>query len=218
MRGGNDDEPVAAVLGRLRFTSSSAPAIYLNEQLADEMFVAQLGAVGEFTRSAARNLEGQAGPAVVRVGASRESSEQVTYELGNPLTKALILHSALGGAAAAADQSRPGTFVEVVGPMHAPGVRTPADPDVDGDLIALVAAEAERQAGVLRAFSDADTVLVPLLILAAAGPVGAVVDRRWFRPGFAASYAPYPQVAFGLLERADPRLPLMTLIYLRPYL
>ncbi len=78
------DEPIRELIGRLRFTSNSSPAIYLNEQLADEMFLAQLGAIGEFTRSVTKNLEGQAGPAIVRVGASRESAQQVTYELATP--------------------------------------------------------------------------------------------------------------------------------------
>src|SRR5689334_16986333 len=113
---------VAEEIGRLRFVSSSAPAIYLNERLAEELFLAQLGAIGTFTRSAAKGLEGSAGLSIVRIGLSKDTSEQVTYDLDNPLTKALILHSALGGDAAAAlsPQSKAGTFAEAVGPVHLP--------------------------------------------------------------------------------------------------
>jgi hypothetical protein len=212
-------ESLPELIGRLRFTSSSSPAIYLNEQLAQEMFVAQLGAIAEFTRAATRNLEGQAGPAFVRVGASRESAEQVTYELDNPLTKALILHSALGGQAAApvTAQSRPGTFAEVVGPVHAPTV-APAFAPPDQRLVALVEAAASRQSEILRGFGDTETVLVPLLFLDERGTVGSVVDRRWVRAGLAASYLTYPQVGFGIVEQVSQEVPLITLVYMRPYL
>jgi hypothetical protein len=212
-------EPLPDLIGRLRFTSSTSPAIYLNEQLAEELFLAQLGAIAEFTRSATRNLEGQAGPAIVRVGASRESAEQVTYELDNPLTKALILHSALGGEAAApvTARSRPGTFAEVIGPVHAPTV-APALSPPDPGVVVLVEAATSRQTQILRGFGDTETVLVPLLFLDERGTVGSVVDRRWVRTGLAASYLTYPQVGFGIVERVTQDLPLITLVYMRPYL
>ncbi len=54
-------ESVAEIVGRLRFVSSSAPAIYLNEQLVREMLVSQLGAIESFTRTAAREMAGEAG-------------------------------------------------------------------------------------------------------------------------------------------------------------
>jgi hypothetical protein len=213
------DESVQELIGRLRFTSSASPAIYLNEQLAGEMFLAQLGAIGEFTRSAAKNLEGSAGPAIVKVGASRESSEQVRYDLDNPLTKALILHSALGGQAATAitPQSRPGTFAEVIAPLYAPTVAPGSSPP-DTRYLELIEAAANRQTAILRGFGDAQTVLVPLLFLDERGIVGSVADRRWVRPGLAASYLNYPQVGFGIVEQVSEDLPLITLIYMRPYL
>ena len=65
-------ESVAEIVGRLRFVSSSAPAIYLNEQLVREMFVSQLGAIESFTRTAAREMAGEAGAGgFVKVGGSR---------------------------------------------------------------------------------------------------------------------------------------------------
>jgi hypothetical protein len=212
------DESVQELIGRLRFTSSSSPAIYLNEQLAAEMFLSQLGAIGEFTRSAGRNLEGSAGPAIVKVGASRGSSEQITYDLDNPLTKALILHSALGGQAARAitPQSRPGTFAELIGSLYAPTVAPVPPPE--GNYVALLEAAASRQTAILRGFGDTTTVLVPLLFQSEDQVVGSVADRRWVRTGLAASYLTYPQVAFGIVEQVSEELPLITLIYMRPYL
>lgn len=218
-RRGPASESVGAIVERLRFVSSSAPAIYLNERLAEEMFRAQLGAIGSFTRSASRGREGQAGPAVVRVGASSDTSEQVDYDLGDPLTKALLLHSAMGGTEAlSADlSSPPGTFMEVVGPAYLPPVAL-AEPVPAENLRALLTAECQRQTEVVRGFGDADTVLMPLLLTDQRGVVGSVISRRWVRQDWAASYLPLDQVGFGIVERIVDDLPLMTLIYLRPYI
>ena len=160
-----------------------------------------------------------AGPAIVKVGASRESSEQITYDLENPLTKALILHSALGGQAARAitPQSRPGIFAELIGSLYAPTV-APVSAPPEGNYVALLEAAASRQTAILRGFGDTTTVLIPLLFQSEDRVVGFVADRRWVRPGLAASYLPYPQVAFGIVEQVSEELPLITLIYMRPYL
>ena len=217
--GGGVQESVADILGRLSFVSSSAPAIYLNERLANELFLAQLGSIGTFTRAAARRVEGKAGPAVVQVGASKDLSQQVTYELNDALTKALILHSALGGVEAlvATGASSPGAFAEAIGPTHLPPVARvePAPPEAVMDV---VSAEAERQRDVLRGFGNAETVLMPLLLLDRRGPVGSVINRKWVRQEWAASYLPLPQVGFGIIERVVEGLPLMTLMYMRAYL
>ena len=211
-------ESVTALIRRLRFVSSSAPAIYLNERLAEEMFRAQLGAIESFARTASRSAEGSAGPAIVRVGASKETSEQVTYDLGDPLTKALLLHSALGGATAlgATLDSAPGTFIEVVGTAYLPPVAA-ADPLPPQDLRTTVAAECTRQTQVVRALGDEDTVLMPLLLTDQRGIVGSVIVRRWIRQEWAASYLPLQQVCFGIVERVVQGLPLFTLIYMRPF-
>jgi hypothetical protein len=210
---------VAGIIEQLSFVSSTAPAVYLNERLAEEIFLAQLGAIASFTRSAGRGAEGQAGPAIVRVGASRESAEQVEYDLADPLTKALLLHSALGGSRAlSADLSpAPGTFIEVIGSAYLPPVAS-ADPLPAEPLREVVSAECERQSQVVRALGDADTVLMPLLVSDDRGTVGSVISRQWLRPGFAASYLPVTQVAFGIVERVVEPLVLVTLIYMRPYL
>lgn len=210
---------MSSLISGLSFVSSAAPAVYLNERLAGEMFQAQLGAIGSFARQASTAAEGQAGPAIVRVGASRGTTEQVTYELGDPLTKALLLHSALGGEDALTTRldSLPGTFVEVIGPVDLPPAAS-SDPPPPAGSRAILDAENDRQTGVVRAFGDTDTVLLPLLVLDRRGPVGSVIARRWLRPELAASYLPLEQVGFGIVERVVDGLPLVTLIYLRPYL
>ena len=89
-------ESVADIVGRLRFVSSSAPTIYLNEQLVKDMFVSQLGAIESFARTAAHKLAGEAGAGgLVRLGGSRSGTQEIHYDLSQPLTQALVLHSAL---------------------------------------------------------------------------------------------------------------------------
>jgi len=41
--GGGMSDSVSDIIGRLRFVSSPAPAIYLNEALISETFIAHLG-------------------------------------------------------------------------------------------------------------------------------------------------------------------------------
>ena len=61
------------------------------------MFVSQLGAIESFTRTAAREMAGEAGAGgFVKVGGSRSGTQQVDYDLKEPLSQALVLHSALG--------------------------------------------------------------------------------------------------------------------------
>jgi hypothetical protein len=212
-------EPVSSVIRRLQFVSSSAPAIYLNEQLTSELFRAQLGAIENFTRTAGRGINGGVGISAIRVGASTDRSEQVSYDLADPITKALLLHSALGGEqalTAPADGPR-GAFVEVIAPAHLASVIT-AQPPPGDELIATVNGELDRQLGVVRGLGDVDTVLLPLLLVEAQRPVGSIIDRRWLRPSSAASYGDATQVAFGLVEGSADNLPFITLIYMRPYL
>jgi hypothetical protein len=212
-------EPVSSVIGRLQFVSSSAPAIYLNEQLTNELFRSQLGAIENFTRTAGRAIDGGVGISAVRVGASTDKSEQVSYELSDPITKALLLHSALGGESALtapADGPR-GAFAEVIAPAHLTGVIAAVPPPGD-ELVMTVNSELDRQLGVVRGLGDLDTVLLPLLLMKAQQPIGSIIDRRWLRPSSAASYGDAIQVAFGLVEGRIGKLPFMTLIYMRPYL
>src|SRR5207244_3019199 len=110
-----------------RFVSSPAPAIYLNEALVSETFIAHLGAVESFTRTANREVTGGV-KSVISVGGARGTQDQIEYGLSDPLTQALVLHSALG----AEDQvSRPGagitvgSFVEAVGSAFFPGLNQP---------------------------------------------------------------------------------------------
>lgn len=206
------------IIGRLQFVSSAAPALYLNERLAEELFLTQLGAINAFTRTPGRAAEAAAGAAVIKVGASKDSSQQVTYDLGDPLTKALILHSAMGGQAALTSElyAPPGTFVEVIGTPHLP-------PHVVGDpppeaVEAAVERECERQLALRRALGEPDAVYLPLLLKDPRGTVGSVIDRRWIRPTASTYLHPETEVVgFGILERVVDAVPLFTTIYLRPY-
>ncbi len=88
----------------------------------------------------------------------------------------------------------------------------------DQELVALVEAATSRQSEILRGFGNTETVLVPILFMDKRGTVGSVVDRRWVRTGLGASYLTSPQVGFGIVEPVSQELPLITLIYMRPYL
>ena len=210
-------DSVSQIIGRLRFVSNSAPAIYLNERLAEEMFIAQLGAIESFTRSAAREVEGQAGPAIVRVGASRGTTEEVTYDTSDPLTKALLLHSALGGIQTLASPSRsPGEFAEIIGSAYLPPAAITEPPPPENLRTALFN-ECERQAQVIRALGDSTNVLLPLLLSNDRFSVGSVISQKWLRPELVASYIQDSQVGFGIVERILDDLPLITLIYMRPF-
>lgn len=92
-----------------------------------ETFIAHLGAIDSFTRSANRELRGGLG-SVVTVGGSRTSEEQIEYDLTDPITRALVLHSALR-ADGQVGRPQPGTsvgiFVEVVGSAYFPSLSQP---------------------------------------------------------------------------------------------
>jgi hypothetical protein len=210
---------VGDLLGQLQFVSSSAPALYLNEQLTNELFRSQLGAIDRFTRRAGRAVEGGVDAPLVKVGASTDRADEITYDLADPLTKALLLHSALGGEKAVAPPERAprGAFVDVIAPAHLPDVIT-ADPPPSARLLRAIKGELDRQLGVVRGLGDEDTVLLPLLLVDPESAVGSIIDRRWLRPGIVASYGSGEQVAFGLNERRVGGIQLITLIYLRPYL
>jgi hypothetical protein len=214
---------VADLIGRLRFVSSAAPAVYLNERLAKEMFIAQLGAIASFARQAAKGasggIEGGASFLKVKVGASTDASQQVNYEINDPLTRALILHSALGGttALAATTTSHPGAFAEAIGPIYLPPV-TPDPPTWARDAVTTVKSETSEQTDALRALGNTETTFLSLLLLDERRPVGAIIDRQWLRDGTLVSYRTHPQVVFGIVEQVIHDLPLLHLIYMRPYL
>jgi hypothetical protein len=216
-------ESVAEIVGRLRFVSSSAPAIYLNEQLVREMFVSQLGAIESFTRTAAREMAGEAGAGgFVKVGGSRSGTQQVDYDLKEPLTQALVLHSALGSQGSVqpvgADLTR-GTYIEAIGEAYLPDLGIPRHPLTGlDDTVAALEAERDRQQQVIQAFGGTDIPLTLLIMKNESMLSASVINRLYVRPGIAASYLGGPQVAFGLMEGSIANVPLFTLLYMRPYL
>ena len=182
------------------------------------MFISQLGAIESFTRGVGVNVEGGLSPAIVKIGASRDTSEQVSYDVADPLTRALLLHSAQGGLDALAAQTspRPGAFLEIIGRAYLPRVPTP-EPLPPEAARATVEAECRRQTEVIHALGDPEAVLLPLLLSDDDSVVGSVISRKWVRQDRAASYLPQTQVGFGIVERVIDDLTLVTLIYLRPY-
>jgi hypothetical protein len=66
-------ESVTDVIGRLRFVSSPAPAIYLNETLIRETFISHLGALDSFTRTANREATGGVKSVVAIASAARKA-------------------------------------------------------------------------------------------------------------------------------------------------
>jgi hypothetical protein len=213
-------ESVSDVIGRLRFVSSPAPAIYLNEALVSETFIAHLGAVDSFTRTASREVTGGV-KSIVSVGGAKGTQDQIEYDLSDPLTQALVLHSALG----AEDQVRRpavgtivGSFVEAVGSAFFPGLNQPsATPSELEDVARTVEAECERQIQVARAFGKIDAELVSLVLTGDNLVCGSVIDRTHVRPNVAASYLANTQICFGIMERVLGGLPLFTLLYMRAY-
>jgi len=213
-------ESVGAIIGRLQFVSSPAPAIYLNEALVSETFSAHLGAVDSFTRSASREVTGGA-KAVVSVGGAKGTQEQIEYRLSDPLTQALVLHSALGAEKRVrrpAAKTSVGTFVEAVGSAYFPGLKQPtATPSELQDVADSLEAECERQIEVARAFGKTDADLLALVLKGDRLVCGSVIDRAHVRPNVAASYLGNTQICFGLMERVLDGLPLFTLLYMRAY-
>ena len=129
--------------------------------LVTETFIAHLGAVESFTRTADRQVSGGV-KSLVEIGGARGTQEQVAYHLTNPLTQALVLHSALASEGQVQQPSSfttVGTFVEAVGSVYFPGrpelMQSPPA-DLDGTAL-IVVAECDRQSQVARAFGMADT-------------------------------------------------------------
>ena len=215
-------ESAPGIVQRLRFVSSSAPAIYLNEKLAEEMFVSQIGAISDFALTAARSLRGEGGLPVVKVGASTDSSTKVGYDVKDPLTRALLLHSAISGQATKSPKQpiARGSFVELVGRVSMPGVPGLQEPPPSAQTeLQVLSRVRDQQEAILRALTDDATVLLTMLIQTSAGDAAAVIDRRWFRAGLASSYLPQGEhVVFGIAEQSVDQLPFITVIYLRPYL
>lgn len=207
-------------IGRLRFVSSPAPAIYLNEALVGEMFIAHLGAVESFTRSATGELTAGV-KAVVSVGGAKGTQEQIEYGLSDPLTKALVLHTALGAegeVSSPAAETRVGSFVEPVGSAFFPVLnQLTATPAELRDVANTLQTECERQTQVARMFGKTDGKLVALLIRGDDGLSGSVIDQTHIRPNVAASYLTNTQICFGIMERVLGDLPLFTLLYMRAY-
>jgi hypothetical protein len=187
------------------------------------MFVSQLGAVESFARTAAHELAGEAGAGgFVRLGGSRSGSQEIHYDLSQPLTQALVLHSALrdqGSVQPARTDLARGTFVEVVGEVYLPGLG--AMPQLGhtrlDQTVAALEAECHRQQQVVRAFGDADTTLMLLIVKDDSRLSASVIDRKHVRAGAAGSYLAGALEAFGLMEGSISDVPLFTLIYMRPY-
>jgi hypothetical protein len=212
---------VADVIGRLRFVSSPAPAIYLNDALVTETFIAHLGAVESFTRTADHQVTAGV-KSVVEVGGAKGTQEQVAYDLTNPLTQALVLHSALGSEGQVQQPSvgtSVGAFVEAVGSVYFPGrpeLMQPPPPDLN-DAALSIETEGDRQSQVAQAFGMTDTRFLSMLLKGQGIVCGSVVDQKHLRPGVAASYLPNEQICFGIMERVVRELPVFTMLYMRAY-
>lgn len=216
-------ESVAQIVGRLRFMSSSAPAVYLNEALVHETFVSHLGAIDRFARNASQRGQGEVGVPVVKIGASREGSTSVEYDVRDAYAQALILHSAVATEGAVEPPRAglpPGSFVELIAPVRIEGVDVFPDVAALGDIetLRVVIGERDNQQSIIRAFGNDETVLMPLLAAGATGVVASIIDRSHIRPGLAASYLNEQQVVFGLMERTVDAIPFFTMLYMRPYI
>jgi hypothetical protein len=213
-------ESVGDIIGRLQFVSSPAPAIYLNEALVGETFIAHLGAVESFTRRSSREVSGGV-KSVVSVGGAKGAEDQVEYALSDPLTQALVLHSALGAERKVrrpAARTAVGSFVEVVGSAFFPGLELPPPtPPELRDAADTVNAEYARQLAVARAFGKSDAEFTALVLQGDDLVCGSVIDRANVRPSVAASYLANTQICFGIMERVLEGLPLFTLLYMRAY-
>jgi hypothetical protein len=118
---------VSDEIRRLRFVSSPAPAVYLNEVLVRETFIAHLGAIDSFTRSANPRVPRRSG--LRRHGrrlADQRGADRI--RLDGPHNSGLVLHSALR---ADGQVGRPqlgtsvGNFVEAVGSAYFPSLSQP---------------------------------------------------------------------------------------------
>src|SRR3712207_6744358 len=116
-------ESLTTIIGRLRFVSSAAPVVYLNESLVNELFIANLGAIASFTRAADTRLK--AGVAkIVSLGGERGHQDEVEYNVDDSFTRALVLYEALrtdNRVKRPTSETSIGAFVETTAQVYGPG-------------------------------------------------------------------------------------------------
>jgi hypothetical protein len=108
-------ESVAQLLSRLRFVGGPVETLYLNETRVREGFIGELGAIESFTRTATK--EGSIEVPIAKIGGGLSSEADVTWTLTEPITQALVLHSALEseGVMHGLDTAAPGNYVSFIG-------------------------------------------------------------------------------------------------------
>jgi hypothetical protein len=87
----------------------------------------------------------------------------------------------------------------------------------DKELVALVEPATSRQSEILRGSATPRRCWSRSRSWTSGGPWDlSSIDAGC--AGLAASYLTYPQVGLGIVEQVSQKLPLITLIYMRPYL
>jgi hypothetical protein len=88
-------EDVAEEILGLRFSSGPIQSLYLNEDRVNENFTIQLGAVATLVRGAGRQGGGTLNLKVVELNKQKTASNEIQYDLHDPLARALVLRTAL---------------------------------------------------------------------------------------------------------------------------
>lgn len=216
---GSSSPSIGDVIAQLKFVSSAAPAVYLDEALLKEAFTINLGAIASFTHDAHRQVAAGV-KTVVSLGGSKSSDDQIQYDVSDPLTQALVLRNALIAqhrVEVPALTTKAGTFVEAAGSAYFPELNQPTPPPANLEALARsVGAECQRRRETARAFGDKAPDFISMLLAGDEALSAAVVDCKHIRADRAADSLKERQVCFGLMQADIDEIPMFTLLYMRP--
>jgi hypothetical protein len=153
----------------LRFASGPIESMYLNIDRVNERFTSHLGAISRWSQSAGTETGGALDVKVVKADRRASGSNELIYDLHDPLARALVLRTALQGSGdiTSPDHASVGQYVIASGTacLTSPQLFLPHPTCVSETDPVLI--ELERERAVAEA-----------LRLALAGPA-STNDRMW---------------------------------------
>jgi hypothetical protein len=184
-------ESVGQLLARLRFVGGPVETIYLSERRTEEAFITEVGAIESFTRTAAKQVSGQAGVPFANISGGGKSEAEVQYTLDNPLTRVLVLRAALESKRLLydIDNAAPGRYIRFA------GAAVLSRPDLFDDiqrkaleehpgLYEALEADRARNESILRVTKESEYDLWLLTLSEGTVVCPAILSSEWLRPSF----------------------------------
>lgn len=181
-------ESVKKLLDGLTFVGGPVETIYLNDKRAEEAFITQVGAIESFTRTAAKELSGGGGPPFVTISGKKSTGAVVEYSTDNPLTRVLVLRTALESKRLVydIDHNAPGRYIRFAGAavLSRPGLFDDMQREAleqHPGLYEALEAERAKEESNLRVAGDLEHKL--WLLTLSEGPVvcPAIITSEWLR-------------------------------------